>query len=654
MHERAIAAITGALLVIATTSVAAQDETQPAAGGPADEAAQLAAFTPPPRLSDRALGVHTVDCLPGYASVAGGVEGEDFSCGVLTVPQDWDQPDDRNLDLGFSVVHATGDEPANGALMFLAGGPGGSGVLSAPTDGYQALRDERDIVFMDIRGVGVSQRLGWEECLVLALQNDAPAADIAALREAAIDPFGESLAARPFAELDFATLNPICAEQFSAEGLELDEFSTANNARDVAELITALGYESFDIHSTSYGTRLAMTLMDDLPDYPEPPQLRSVVLDSAFPPSAYLVRTLVRSDHDFMLQLIDECQADAACATAYPDLRERLAALLAALEAEPLTADGQTVTLDDVVEQLTEVTNTRAGSFPKMIAELEAGVIDTYLALRDGTVGTAPAEAATAAAPDTTDPVEAFIADASALLEVDAAIEFAVLANFVLAQQPDPLPVLRAQIEEGLPGETGMQLLELLDAVSAEAVEASPFVAELRATAALGADPAAQQARTSRSILGTLPAPLYSTIHCQEDILHERIEDARNSYDDLWFPQLTDLDESRAMASRCQGWPVEPAPIEVKDPVQSVVPTLVLQGAYDMSTPIYMGRRAARELENSTYVLVPQQGHGTWISAGSCVGRIAAAFVEDPGAPLDTSCLEGRRPQWALPGAGES
>ena len=47
------------------------------------------------------------------------------------------------------------------------------------------------------------------------------------------------------------------------------------------------------------------------------------------------------------------------------------------------------------------------------------------------------------------------------------------LANFVLAQQPDPLPVLRAQIEEGLPGETGMQLLELLDAVSAEAVEAS-------------------------------------------------------------------------------------------------------------------------------------------------------------------------------------
>ena len=107
------------------------------------------------------------------------------------------------------------------------------------------------------------------------------------------------------------------------------------------------------------------------------------------------------------------------------------------------------------------------------------------------------------------------------------------------------------------------------------------------------------------------------------------------------------------MAARREGWPVEPAPIEVKDPVQSDVPTLVLQGAYDMPTPVYMCRRVARELENATYVLVPQQQHGIWNSADSCVGRIAAAFVEDPGAPFDTSCLEARRPQWALPGAGD-
>jgi pimeloyl-ACP methyl ester carboxylesterase len=90
----------------------------------------------------------------------------------------------------------------------------------------------------------------------------------------------------------------------------------------------------------------------------------------------------------------------------------------------------------------------------------------------------------------------------------------------------------------------------------------------------------------------------------------------------------------------------------VKDPVTSDVPALILQGAYDMPTPIYMGQTANSELENSTYVLIPQQGHGTWNKAESCVGQIAAAFVRDPGTELDLSCLDARQPQWALPGDG--
>lgn len=84
------------------------------------------------------------------------------------------------------------------------------------------------------------------------------------------------------------------------------------------------------------------------------------------------------------------------------------------------------------------------------------------------------------------------------------------------------------------------------------------------------------------------------------------------------------------------------------------VTAIVLQGAYDKPTPIYVGRRAARELENSTYILIPQAGHGTWKQADDCVGQIATAFVQDPGAELDLSCLDARRPQWALPGDGES
>ena len=79
------------------------------------------------------------------------------------------------------------------------------------------------------------------------------------------------------------------------------------------------------------------------------------------------------------------------------------------------------------------------------------------------------------------------------------------------------------------------------------------------------------------------------------------------------------------------------------------MPTLILQGAYDMRTPVYMGKRAARELSNSIYVLVPQQGHEVWTHSGDCVGSIATAFIQDPDATLDLSCLDKRRPSWALP-----
>lgn len=93
---------------------------------------------------------------------------------------------------------------------------------------------------------------------------------------------------------------------------------------------------------------------------------------------------------------------------------------------------------------------------------------------------------------------------------------------------------------------------------------------------------------------------------------------------------------------------MEAAPIEVKDPVSSGVPTLILQGAYDRRTPVYMGKRAARELENSTYVLVPQHGHEVWTNASDYVGQITSAFIQNPDTELDMNCLDSPRPQWSL------
>jgi len=632
---------------------------------PDEQLELMAAIAPPPQLSERELGIHTVPCLPGVSPGKNEVEGEDYTCGVFTVPQNWEEPDGLNLDLSFVVVNATGENPEPDPLIYLEGGPGSSAILGMKIDKYQMLRPEHDLIFFDTRGLGLSQRLGFEECLVLAMQNDAPAEQIEALQTAAPNLLArvngeDGVGAPAVGDQDLPVLNAICSEQFTAQGLDLNQFSTASNARDAVELVKALGYESFNINSVSYGTRLAMTIMNNISGYDAAPELRSVVLDSAFPPSVYLVRTFVRSDHDFMLQLLDECQADAACNEAYPDLSARLAALLDKLEEEPLTTSEETVTLDDLVKEL-QPGGTRAAYVPRMIAELEMGVLDTYLALRDGEVGTGSPEAeplveaepSAAEELDPNDPVQAFVAAALDLLSPEEALIFPTYFQYVIAEE-DPLAVLLEFIAETYQGETADQMLALSGTLIPEDFVSSPYVAQLQAEVAAASDPQAQLASMRESNARLEAHLLFSSIHCIDDILHESFEDAVNNYNSLEFPQLTNLDKSQVQAGRCQNWLVNPAPIEVKDPVTSDVPTLILQGAYDKPTPIYMGQTANSELENSTYVYVPQQGHWTWRNAESCVGQIATAFVQDPEAELDLSCLDARQPQWVLPGNGGS
>ena len=640
---------------VASADVTDKDPSQAATSQGLEEAlARLSALAPPPQLSEQALGIHTASCPPGTAPGLNEVEGESFNCGVFTVPQNWGSPDGRNLDLGFLVAKATGKTPQPDPLIFLAGGPGASGVLAGNFDKYQRVRTEREIIFFDIRGVGVSQRLGFEECLVLALENTAAADQITALQAAAARFLaianGDGAPASPdLSDLDLPLLNATCWEQFTSSGIDPGQFTTASSARDTVELIKALGHDAFNIEGASYGTRLAMTIMDNMAEYENAPELRSVILDSTFPPSVYLIRSLVRSDHDFMLQLLDECQADAVCDGAYPNLAARLAALLNRLDQTPLTVNGETVTTDDVVDQLTDVTNTRAGVIPRMIAELEGGVLDTYLALRADEIGTAPAEPLPSAALDLSDPVQAFIAEASALLDDDEAAEFRVYMNIGLTQEA-PLPTLEAIIKEGYSGATGDQMMEMLEGLTPEDISASQYVAQQVAiVASAQGTPEIELANMRQGITGGIPHFLFSSIHCADDILHERFEDAVNSYNDLQFPQLADLDMSRLQARRCEGWPITAARIEVKDPVTSKVPTLILQGAYDFPTPVYMGRRADRELENSILVFIPQQGHGTWNHAQSCVGQIASGFVQNPEAEIDLSCIEARQPKWTLP-----
>ncbi len=184
-------------------------------------------------------------------------------CATLAVPVDYDDPGGPTLDLALLRVPAIGER--RGALVVNPGGPGASGTEYAAAASFVVTDEVRrayDVVGFDPRGVGKSAPV---ECL-----SDS---DIDAL----VDSDGT-----PDDAAEVESLVGI-AERFArdcsdAEGEFLDHLSTADAARDLDVLRSALGEERLDYLGISYGTHLGSTYAALFPE-----RVGRFVLDGPLP-----------------------------------------------------------------------------------------------------------------------------------------------------------------------------------------------------------------------------------------------------------------------------------------------------------------------------------------------------------------------------------
>lgn len=88
----------------------------------------------------------------------------------------------------------------------------------------------------------------------------------------------------------------------------------------------------------------------------------------------------------------------------------------------------------------------------------------------------------------------------------------------------------------------------------------------------------------------------------------------------------------------CSAWPEAPLPADFWEPTRSDVPTLLVSGEIDPSTPPHFGETAARTLSESRHVVIPG---GTHIHRGACVDGVVEEFLRtaDP-AGVDATCVE--------------
>jgi pimeloyl-ACP methyl ester carboxylesterase len=147
---------------------------------------------------------------------------------------------------------------------------------------------------------------------------------------------------------------------------------------------------------------------------------------------------------------------------------------------------------------------------------------------------------------------------------------------------------------------------------------------------------------------GSIANGYYLSLTCSEDVPFIREDEIPAAVRGTFLGDF----RIRSQQAACAVWPVPPVGREFLEPVVSDVPTLLVSGERDPVTPPSSAERAARTLENSLHVVIPDAGHGYGGIEGAfeCIGDLEVRFIETGTAKgLDTSCLERtRRPAFVL------
>ncbi|MEE9321701.1 MAG: alpha/beta hydrolase [Granulosicoccus sp.] len=250
-----------------------------------------------------------VDCmeLSGQEVFAAGLLGDDtVECGLVTVPADWSVENGDTIKLAIYRIFATSANPAPDPLVYLEGGPGGSGapIISEFVSGSAAyLRERSDVIVIDQRGTGYSRpALFCPE----VFRADAEDGDVVAAYQA-------------------------CHDRLVGEGVRFADYNSAYNAQDVNAVRQALGFAEWNLYGLSYGTRLALTVMRDVPE-----GVRSVVLDSVFPPEINGLSETPYVSYWTIEQIASNCAADADCSANIGDIKALIEDGIARLDAAPV------------------------------------------------------------------------------------------------------------------------------------------------------------------------------------------------------------------------------------------------------------------------------------------------------------------------------
>jgi len=254
------------------------------------------------------------------------------TCGFVTVPEDRNGSLMDTIQIAVAVYHSDNATPQPDPFLYIQGGPGQLAIdwsVRVYEPIIKPLLGDRDFVIFDPRGVGYSKpSLNCDEIkhtYISDVQGKLPADQKSSYYQGAI---------------------LTCKNHFEQLGVDPAMYTSANIAADARDVLTALGYQQANLYGVSYGTRIAQLMMRE---YPE--NVRSTILDSVVPVESQLLKPDTNTEQDLLLHLLfEDCKADPACASAYPDLESVYNETIKMLDAQPARIT-MTINKDKTLDQ---------------------------------------------------------------------------------------------------------------------------------------------------------------------------------------------------------------------------------------------------------------------------------------------------------------
>lgn len=231
--------------------------------------------------------------------------------GVLFVPENRSAKNSRKIPIRYIRFPSTSDQPGS-PIIYLSGGPGGSGIRTAKHRRYSLfmeMRKHADVIALDQRGTGKS--------------NDTPHCE-SSIRV----PLDRVLENSEFFDFKKRALLE-CLLFWEQKGIDIYGYTTPESAHDLDDLRKHLGAEKVSLWGISYGSHLALAALKSMSSRLDKVIIASVEgLDQT-------VKMPVRTDayFDRLQRAIDR---DVDLKKQLPDVKALIRRVLTKLDAQPM------------------------------------------------------------------------------------------------------------------------------------------------------------------------------------------------------------------------------------------------------------------------------------------------------------------------------